>query len=215
VEGSGLYVEDQEKLMIKSYEKQYQELTELLKEIPRRIKIITIPGEHDAAQLAIPQPAIDKKVGETLYTLPNLQNHGNPLRLSINGIKFLIYHAQNCEMIFENLMKIERGNPIKGIKELLEYRHLAPEYGSYVNLAPYKKDYLVIDEIPDVMVVGHFHQTKYEEYNGVKIVTCGTFQRAAKKDRKTEKQHSEGEFPIIDTRTGEITILDLKKLNPI
>ena len=210
VEGTGLYMKNQDNLPMKSYETQYQQLTELLKEIPPRMKILTIPGEHDAAQLAIPQPAIDKKVGKSLYSIPNIQNHGNPLRLTINGMKFLVYHAQSCEKIFHNLMKIDLHNPIKGFKNLLEYRHLSPEYGSYVTFAPYNKDYLVINEIPDVLLIGHFHQTWYEMYKGVRIVTSGTFERPSKKEPRSRVQPSVGVFPIIDTGTGEITLLDLK-----
>jgi DNA polymerase II small subunit len=197
---------------MKSYKKQYDELAELLKQIPERIKILIVPGEHDAAQIALPQPAIDKKAAESLYSLTNIQNHGNPLYLTINGMKFLVYHAQGCDRIFYDLMKIDILNPIDGLKQLLEYRHLSPEYGSYVTLAPYSKDYLVINDIPDIFLIGHFHQAQFEMYKGVQIVTCGSFQRSSEGETESMIQQSIGVFPIIDTGTGEITLLDLKRI---
>ncbi len=212
VEGTGVVTKEDSKLSIDSFEVQYEQLTKLLNEIPKRITIFTIPGEHDASQLAIPQPAIDKKIGKSLYSLPNVKNHGNPLRLTINGMKFLIFHAQSCENSFHRLLKIEQTSLINGFKELLEYRHLSPEYGSFAAYAPYSKDYLVINEIPDVLVTGHFHQAGKEIYKGVRIATCGTFKNPHKTTEKTYALTSVGVFPVIDTGTGEITMIDLKQI---
>ncbi|MHA1977241.1 MAG: metallophosphoesterase [Candidatus Hodarchaeales archaeon] len=212
VEGTGLVTNEDGEHRIDSYEKQYEQLNELLNEIPERITIFTIPGEHDASHLAIPQPAIDKKIGKALYSLPNVKNHGNPLRLTINKMKFLIFHARSCESIFHRLMKIKQAPPILGFKELLEYRHLSPEYGSFIAYAPYPRDYLVVNEIPDVMVTGHFHQAGKDIYKGVRIATCGTFKKSLKTEEKTDKKTSIGVFPVVDTGTGEITMIDFKKI---
>ncbi len=212
VEGTGLVTKETSDLITDSFEEQYEQLIELLKEIPERITIFTIPGEHDASHLAIPQPAIDKKIGKALYSLPNIKNHGNPLRLTINGMKFLIFHAQSCDSIFYGLLKIKRTSPIQGFKELLEYRHLSPEFGSFTAYAPYSRDYLVINEIPDVLVTGHFHQAENETYKGVRIATCGTFKKGLKNGEKSSDNVSVGVFPVVDTGTGEITMIDLKKI---
>jgi DNA polymerase II small subunit len=212
VEGTGSARRTDGDLKIVSYKEQYKYLSVLLSKIPDRITIFTIPGEHDASQIAIPQPAIDKTIGKALYSLKNVRNFGNPLRLIINGIKFLIFHAQSCENLFYGSMKIDHGSVIQGFKELLEYRHLSPEFGSFAAYAPYPQDYLVINEIPDVLVTGHFHQANSTIYKGVRIATCGTFKKSMRKIDRTQKQVSLGVFPIIDTGTGEITMLDLKTI---
>jgi DNA polymerase II small subunit len=98
---------------------------------------------------------------------------------------------------------------IKGIEDLLEYRHLYPEYGSFISLAPYSKDYLVIDDIPDIVVTGHLHKANHGIYKGIRIVNCGTFVRTGKEN---EDLSSLGVFPIIETGTGEIEMLDLKNV---
>ncbi len=212
VEGTGLVTKEENELKIDSYEGQYNKLSELLRKIPDRITIFTIPGEHDATHLAIPQPAIDKKMGKSIYSFPNIKNHGNPLRITINGMRFLIFHAQSCNNLFYGLMKINQTSPIQGFKELMEYRHLSPEFGSFAAYAPYSRDYLVIDEVPDILVTGHFHQARKGIYRGVSIATCGTFKKMTKTDKKTEREVSVGVFPIVDTKTAEITMLDLNKI---
>ncbi|MHA2238786.1 MAG: metallophosphoesterase [Candidatus Hodarchaeales archaeon] len=195
--------------IIESFDNQYQLLSEALRKIPNRIKIIVIPGEKDASQMVIPQPAIDKKVAKSLYSLPNVQNHGNPLRLTINGMKFLIYGGHGYKQIFQDRLKLKSNDLIKGIEDLLEYRHLYPEYGSFISLAPYSKDYLVIDDIPDIVVTGHLHKANHGIYKGIRIVNCGTFVRTGKEN---EDLSSLGVFPIIETGTGEIEMLDLKNV---
>lgn len=210
VEGTSQNTENQ---LTDSYEAQYSQLAEILAKIPSRITIITIPGEHDASQLAIPQPAIDKKLGKALYTLSNIQNHGNPLRLTINGMKFLVFHGQGSDKTFQNLFKIKEQNPVIGFTQLLEYRHLSPEYGSLTSIAPYSKDYLVINEIPDVLITGHLHLANFGIYKGVRIVSCGSLKRPRSNQSETKKESSVGVFPVIDTTTGEITLFDLKSIS--
>lgn len=192
-----------------SLENLYQNLSELLRKIPSSINIIVLPGEKDASQMVVPQPPIDKKVGESLYSLPNVQNHGNPLRMTINGMKFLIFHGQGYEQIFQDRLKLEVNEMIDGMTVLLEYRHLFPEYGPFIPIAPYSNDFLVIDAIPDIIITGHLHKSNYRMYKGIRIVNCGTFLRD---EEDKEDLSSLGVFPIIETGTGEIKMLDLKKL---
>jgi len=210
VEGTS---QNTEKQLTDSYEAQYSQLAKILARIPKRIKIITIPGEHDASQLAIPQPAINRKIGKAMYKLSNVQNHGNPLRLTINGMKFLVFHGQGSDKIFQNLFKIKEQNPVIGFTQLLEYRHLSPEYGSFTSIAPYSKDYLVINDIPDVLITGHLHLANFGIYKGVRIVSCGSFEHPDSNQSETKKESSVGVFPVIDTTTGEIELFDLKVIS--
>ena len=147
-----------------------------------------------------------------MYTLSNVQNHGNPLYLTINGMKFLVFHGQGSDKIFQSLFKIKEQNPVMGFAQLLEYRHLSPEYGSFASTAPYSKDYLVINEIPDVLVTGHLHMANYGIHKGVRIVSCGSFKQPSSNQSETKKDSSVGVFPVIDTITGEITLFDLNSI---
>jgi DNA polymerase II small subunit len=212
IEGIGLFPDQKDEIVYHSLQSQYEGLSILLQEIPKDIEIIIIPGEHDATQIPNPQPAIDKQIGKTLLTLPNLRNHGNPLRLTIEDMTILAFHGQGHEILFEKHFDADPLNPIRGIKDLLEYRHLFPEYGSFNPITPFKRDYLVINEIPNVVVSGHFHQAHFEEYKGVKILTCGSFQREENKKTKDIINASLGRFPILDTQTGQVEMIDLKEI---
>jgi DNA polymerase II small subunit len=203
IEGVGRSTEQKDKLIHHSIQAQYSGLTKLLKRIPSDIELLIIPGEHDATQVALPQPAIDQKLAKELFALPNLKNHGNPLRLSIDTTNFLLFHGQSNETIPDQFQS-KTTNPTIGIQNLLEYRHLCPEYGSSIPLALYNKDYLVISDIPDVFVTGHIHQAFYQEYKGVKIISCGSFLR--------NEEKSLGILFILDTRTGNVDRIDLKAI---
>ncbi|MFX0209020.1 MAG: metallophosphoesterase, partial [Candidatus Hodarchaeota archaeon] len=212
VDGVGHFSDQKDQVSFHSLETQYENLATYLMEIPEHIHIIVIPGEHDATQSALPQPAIDKKIGKPLLALSNLMSHGNPLRLSIENLNLLVFHGQGNYTLYQKQSKQEQFNPTSGIKHLLEYRHLCPEYGSFYPLAPFKKDYLVIDEIPEVVVSGHFHQAHFEEYKGVKIITCGTFQRKHQKEFHIGEDVSIGIIFILDTVSGNVDMIDLKTL---
>lgn len=212
VEGVGLFPDQKSDILYHSLQTQYDGLSVLLRDIPEDIKIIVIPGEHDATQIPNPQPAIDKKFAKALLNLPNLRSFGNPIRLSIENMSILAFHGQKNEVLFEKHIHLDPLNPIIGIQHLLEYRHLYPEYGSFNPIAPFKHDYLVIDEVPDIVVSGHFHQAHFKEYRGVKILTCGSFQKEEHKQSKNTINTYLGVFPILDTHTGEVEMIDLKKL---
>ncbi|MFX0204511.1 MAG: metallophosphoesterase, partial [Candidatus Hodarchaeota archaeon] len=181
VDGVGRYSNQKEHITSQSFQTQYEGLATILRDIPSHIQIFIIPGEHDATQAALPQPAIDGQISKALLSIPNLTSHGNPLRLSLEDMSLLIFHGQGNFELFQKHFQKTHFDPTIAIKQLLEYRHLYPEYGSYNPLAPFNKDYLVIDEIPNVIVSGHLHHAYFEEYKGIKIITCGTFQRENKK----------------------------------
>lgn len=212
VDGVGRFSDQKQEIIAHSLQAQYEGLATLLKEVPSHIQIMVIPGEHDATQTILPQPGIDKQIGRPLFELPNLKSYGNPLRFSIEDLKFLVFHGQGNDMLFQKHRQHEPTNLISGIQHLLEYRHLCPEYGSFNPLAPFRKDYLVIDEIPNVIISGHFHQAQFMEYKGVKIVTCGTFKRGSEKKAHLEKEASIGVISILDTKSGKVDMIDLKAL---
>ncbi|MFX1517565.1 MAG: metallophosphoesterase [Promethearchaeota archaeon] len=211
VDGVGQFSNQKDHITTHSFQAQYEKLAEILKEIPSDIQIIIIPGEHDATQTALPQPAIDRHSSQALLSIPNLTSHGNPLRVSLEDINILVFHGQGNEL-FQKHFQDTQFNPATAIKQLLEYRHLNPEYGSYNPIAPFKRDYLVIDEIPDVIVSGHMHQAYFEEYKGVKIIACGTFQRENERKTRLKGKVSLGIIPILDTVTGAVKMIDLTTL---
>ncbi|MFW9904531.1 MAG: metallophosphoesterase [Candidatus Thorarchaeota archaeon] len=212
VDGVGRFSNQKEQITSHSFQTQYEGLAKILMDIPSDIQIFVIPGEHDATQAALPQPAIDRQISKSLLVIPNLTSHGNPLRLSLENMNLLIFHGQGTYELFQKQFQKTHLNPTTAIKHLLEYRHLYPEYGSYNPLAPFNKDYLVIDEVPNVIVSGHLHHAYFEEYKGIKIITCGTFQRENQISTQLEGNVSLGIVPILDTQSGKVEMIDLKEL---
>jgi len=213
IDGVGRFSNQKEKILFHSLRAQYTGLAKLLTGIPSNIEIIIIPGEHDATQVALPQPAIDKEIAKDLLALSNVRSHGNPLRVSIDEIQILVFHGQGNDTLFRKNIQLKSFNPISGIQSILEYRHICPEYGSSIPLAPFNKDYLVINEIPNVFVTGHFHKAQFQEYKGVKLISCGTFQRQQhKSESKLEEEVSLGIVPIVDTGNGSVELMDLRSI---
>lgn len=205
VEGIGHFQDQKNDLITKSLQSQYEGLAKLLEDIPKEIKIIIIPGERDATQTALPQPSIDKKIGQPLISLPNVQSYGNPVQLQINGRICLLFHGNGLDFVFERQFNLKKEDYFTGLENLLEYRHLYPEYGSFYPLAPFETDYLVIDRIPDIMVTGHFHQVGYKEYKGIKLVLPGTFVKDPKETREKSAL-----FPVYSTDRNTIQMVDLR-----
>ncbi|MFX0170631.1 MAG: metallophosphoesterase [Candidatus Hodarchaeota archaeon] len=213
IDGVGRFSNQKDKILFHSLRAQYSGLAKLIAEIPSSIEIIIIPGEHDATQVALPQPAIDKKSAQDLLALSNVKSHGNPLRLSIDETKILIFHGQGNDTLFRKNVKSKLFNPILGMQNILEYRHICPEYGSSIPLAPFNKDYLVINDIPNIFVIGHFHKAQFQEYKGVKLISCGTFQqRQHETELSPEEEVSLGVFPILDTANGSVELFDLRSI---
>ena len=61
VDGIGIYPGQEAELTIKNIYEQYDFLGELLQLLPRHLKIVLAPGNHDVVRGAEPQPAIPRK----------------------------------------------------------------------------------------------------------------------------------------------------------
>jgi DNA polymerase II small subunit len=203
VDGIGVYPQQEEELYLHDIFRQYEEVAGLLERIPDHIKIILSPGNHDAVRPSEPQPAIPKEVAGRLYDL-NTVMVGNPAWISLHGLKFLIYHGRS----FDDLVSTLPGNSRKDVSSmmirLLRARHLAPMYGGKVAVVPEERDFLVIDEVPDVLHCGHLHLSGCKKYKGVWAINSGTFQSM------TSYMRERGIVPT----PGVVTVIDLQKNEP-
>ncbi len=175
VEGVGIYPDQEKDLDIEDIYKQYEDLAGKLSQIPERIKIILQPGNHDAVRPALPQPAFEKEIRE-LFTSNNIEFVGNPCYMKINGITVLAYHGQSIQDFASCIPGLNQNEPTKIMKEMLRRRHLAPIYGGISSLAPERRDYLIIDYIPDIFVTGHVHVTAVDSYRGVLMINASAWQ---------------------------------------
>jgi DNA polymerase II small subunit len=70
------------------------------------------------------------------------------------------------------------------MEEMLKRRHLSPMYGGRSPLAPEKEDYLVIDDVPDILHCGHVHTYGTGFYRGVFLVNSSTWQEQTEFQKK-------------------------------
>jgi len=205
VDGIGVYPHQEEELLINDIFKQYDFAAKLLAQIPDYITMIISPGNHDAVRPSEPQPAIHRDVASGLYDLNSIMV-GNPVRFSLHGVEFLVYHGRSFDDVISSIPGLNREESTPPMVKLLRKRHLAPIYGGRTAISPEKKDYLVIDDVPDVFHCGHLHVFGYDRYRDVSLVNSGTFQGMTNFMRQLGVRPTPGVVPIINLQTHETVV---------
>jgi len=177
VDGVGIYPNQNKELVCQTIEEQLQKAEDLLDKIPKNVKIIVMPGNHDPGRRALPQPAIPQKYNSGLWEKENIEMVGNPALVSLNGVKVLMFHGQSIDDIVKTTPGLSYDRPTDVMKNLLRARHLSPVYGSSTPIAPEVEDLLVIENIPDIFHVGHVHKAQLDMYKGILLVNSGSWQK--------------------------------------
>ncbi|HIJ17973.1 MAG TPA: DNA-directed DNA polymerase II small subunit, partial [Thermoplasmata archaeon] len=206
VDGIGIYPGQEDELLIEDVFAQYAELAEMVKAIPDWIKIIMMPGNHDAVRLAEPQPALAKEVQAMFDS--NIMFVGNPCYLDVEGRVVLAYHGRSMDDYIKNISGLDYAHPLEAMREMLRRRHLAPVYGERTALAPEKKDYLVIDQVPNIFVTGHVHKCGIAEYRGIKLINASAWQSQTEFQRMHNQVPDPAKVPMIDLGSGEMWVED-------
>ncbi len=206
VDGIGIYPGQEEELLIEDVYEQYMEVARLVALIPQRIRIIMMPGNHDAVRLAEPQPALPKQVTSMFDS--RVMFVGNPCYLEIEGRTILAYHGRSMDDFIGNIHALSHDRPDEVMKEMLKRRHLAPLYGGLTALAPEQKDYLVIDRVPNVFVTGHVHTCASSEYRGIKLINASAWQSQTAYQRMHNQIPDPAKVPMMNLGTGETWIED-------
>jgi DNA polymerase II small subunit len=207
VEGVGVYPDQDEELDVVDIYEQYETFAERLKEVPGDMEILMIPGNHDAVRLAEPQPAFDEELRD-IMSAHDAQFTGNPSTVTVEGVDILMYHGVSIdEVIAENPNEaVSYDNPHKAMELLLKKRHVAPQFGGRTRLAPEEKDYLVIDEVPDVFHTGHVHKLGVGGYHNVRLVNSGCWQHQTPFQERMNIDPDVATAPILDLDTLDVTV---------
>jgi len=208
-DGVGIYLNQEKDLSIKSYEKQYEYLTELLAKIPEHIKIIVQPGNHDIVGNQEPQQTLKETA---LSKLQNIEFGTNPCSVVLNkNFRILMYHGYSYDDVIREMPKIRQEGykkPCLPMIEVLKRRHLAPSYGSSL-VIPKQTDDLVIKEIPDIFHSGHLHTVCLENYKNILLINSGTFQGRTKYQEMQGHIPHPGIFAYVDLQTRESKLINL------
>lgn len=208
VDGVGIYPGQARELAIKDVHRQYTFLSKYLEHIPDYVEVIVIPGNHDASRKTLPQPAIPKEYGEPMYESRQIQSLGNPSRVSLHGVEFLLYHGRSIDDVVSVVPGMTHSTPDKAMKLLLRSRHLAPIYGQRTPIAPAKRDFMVIERVPDVFHSGHVHVVKCDAYRGTTIVNSGAWQKQTEYMRQMGFMPDPGIIPVINLQTLQLNTVD-------
>ncbi|MFC6874016.1 DNA-directed DNA polymerase II small subunit [Halobellus marinus] len=207
VEGVGVYPGQDEELDIVDIYEQYEAFAEHLKEVPGDLEILMIPGNHDAVRLAEPQPGFDETLRE-IMSAHDARITGNPSLVTVEGVQIQMYHGVSLDEVIAELpeAKASYGDPHRAMYQLLKKRHVAPQFGGKTRLAPEKKDYLVMEEVPDVFHTGHVHKLGWGKYHNVLAVNSGCWQAQTDFQKSVNIDPDVGYAPILDLDTLEMTV---------
>jgi DNA polymerase II small subunit len=211
VDGVGIYPGQRKEQAIKDIYKQYQKAATLLEQIPDYIELIIIPGNHDVSRKALPQPAIPRDYAEPVYEAREIRSLGNPATISLHGVELLTYHGRSLDDIIAAVPNLSFHTPEKAMRLLLQSRHLAPIYGERTPIASEKRDFMVIERVPDIFQAGHVHVERCDTYRGIVVVNSGAWQTQTKFQEKMRLNPTPGIAPIVNLQTMRATSLDFTR----
>lgn len=212
VEGIGVYPEQLNDLEVISIQDQYEMAANYLNQLPPHIEVIVSPGNHDATQQALPQPFPSAQVAQRLHSIPRIHLAPNPCMVSLHGVRVLVYHGQAIEDIAQRVAGVKITEPVKAMEYMLKVRHLAPIYGGKTPIAPQVEDNLVIQEVPQIMVVGHIHVFDVGNYRGTLLIGAGAWQKQTDYQVKLGITPTPGIVAAVNLKTLEVTPIDLNAL---
>ncbi len=213
VDGVGIYPNQDKELLFKTIEEQLQKTEEILRQIPDKIKVFIIPGNHDPGRRALPQPAIPQKYNLGLWNRKNFFMVGNPALVSLNGVKVMMFHGQSIDDIVKITPGLSYDKPANVMKQLLKARHLSPIYGSQTPIAPETQDMMVIDQVPDIFHTGHVHVVDLDMYKGILLINSGAWQKQTPFQSSVGMSPTPGVAVILNLKTFKVYYKDFKSEN--
>ncbi len=204
IDGIGIYPNQRDDLDIRDIYEQYSEVARLLEQIPDRITIICIPGNHDMVRNPEPQPSLPEEIIDMFPS--NVRFYGNPTFMNLCGLKLLMYHGSSITDLSDMLTHVTTNSPTSAMREMLERRHLVPVYGKNTPIAPEKQDHLIINEIPDVFVTGHIHRTQVDEHHGVMLINSSTWQEQTNYQKMRGIKPDPAKVVILDSYSRTVSI---------
>lgn len=199
VDGIGIYPDQDKELEIKTIYEQYDRVGELLSELPKRLKIVLAPGNHDAVRGAEPQPAIPSEFRDKFPS--NVTFVENPSLVNLQSVNVLMYHGRSIDDMIKFIPGASYERPGEIMEAMLKRRHLAPIYGQRTPLLTTERDFLAIPEVPDILHTGHVHITDVINYRNVLGVNAGTWQSQTSFQKQMNINPTPAEAVVVDLAT--------------
>ncbi|WP_338098813.1 DNA-directed DNA polymerase II small subunit [Methanolapillus africanus] len=206
VDGIGIYPNQEADLEIPEIYDQYRAVADYFHQMPPHIHIVVAPGNHDAVRRAEPQLTFPKIIRDMFPK--NVTFVGNPALVSLDDVYIQIYHGCSMDDLVASIKGVSYQAPTTGMMEMVKRRHLAPTYGSRVMISPEKKDYLLIDQVPDIIHCGHVHTVGVTSYKNIILINSGTWQAQTDFQKKVNIMPTPAKVPMVDLKTMKTRILD-------
>lgn len=210
VDGIGVYPRQEDELEIPDIYKQYEAAAAYVRQIPDYMELIVIPGNHDAARQAMPQPPIMKSVADPFYSARAVHSLGNPADVELHGVTFLLHHGRSLDDLLATIPGMTFANPVRAMEFQLKCRHLVPEYGKRTAIAPERVDHLLVETPPDVFQSGHIHIVQHSTYRGTQVVNSGAWQAQTDYQRRMGLTPTPGILPVVNLHALEVTMTNFR-----
>lgn len=214
IDGVGVYPGQEKFLAIKSCRAQYRKLEEILRKIRKDVLIVMCPGQNDAVWLGEPQAAISNKWAPGFVGMKNLFLVSNPAEIEIgSGFRILMYHGASMNGFIREMPKLRRSAvgsrySVEIMKEILRRRHLAPSYGLMDYVPRSEKDNLIINSVPDIVVMGDRHRAEVESWNNILLVSSSCWQSITPFEERIGNKPDPCKVPLFNLKTREVKIMD-------
>lgn len=210
VDGIGVYPEQEKELVTKDIYTQYEMLCEYLKMIPEHIEVLVAPGNHDAVRGALPQPRLAREFVKIVEGYKNIHFVGNPCFAKLHGFNHVIFHGSTMYSMINSLPNLRNThlNPEKVGVEMLRRRLLNPIYGDNVPFAPEKRDYTLLEDVPDIFHFGDIHRNGYTNYRGTMVVNGGCWQAKTDYQVKLGHEPTPCQVPVYNLKTQNLQVLN-------
>jgi DNA polymerase II small subunit len=211
VDGIGIYPKQYDELTIPNIFEQYKIFEDYILKIPKHIQIFITPGNHDAIKRSDPQPALTDRLVPRLTKEKNIHLIGSPSWVVFDGFKTLIYHGAALHGIYSQIKSARMDSPDTAIKEVLKRRDIMPSYGDRQIFSPIEKNFLIIEEVPDIFIGADAHHHAYSKYKNTHMINTSTWQSM------TSFQESIGHVPtlckvlLFNLKTENVLIKDFYK----
>ncbi len=205
VDGVGIFPGQEKALSVSDLEEQYATLAHYLKRLPDHIEVILLPGNHDGVRPAEPQPALPERTRRAFDS--NVRFVGNPSDFELHGVRVTAYHGRSFDDLVTNIHGMNYRRPLDMMESLIAKRHLAPIYGDKTPLAPERRDWLVMDDVPDIFVTGHVHLTGARAYKSVTLIHDSAWQDQTDYQRMMNLVPDPARVPVVNLASREVKVV--------
>ena len=212
IDGIGIYPSQESELVTKDVFTQFEIFAEFIKKVPDYIEVIIGPGNHDPVRIAQPRPRLSSEFTRDLDKYSNIHFVGDPSVFEVHGLKALMFHGDSFYSVAAAIPTLANAHaqPESVGIELLKRRHLSPVYGENP-IVPERRDYLFINEVPDILHYGHVHHNGYANYRGTTIINAGTWQDTTDYALKQGHLPTPCQLPIYNVRSGNLSVINFKE----